>query len=76
MENSSGEKMNKDQEVSQILSEATAVVGDSIVELDDVVIVLEELTEMDIEDIESGDFPDDISTVSLAELVEFWLKNH
>lgn len=68
--------MNKDQEVSQILSEATAVVGDSIVELDDVVIVLEELTEMDIEDIESGDFPDDISTVSLAELVEFWLKNH
>jgi len=68
--------MNKDQEVSQILSEATAVVGDSIVELDDVVIVLEELTEMDIEDIESGDFPGDISTVSLAELVEFWLKNH
>lgn len=68
--------MNKDQEVSQILSEATAVVGDSIVELDDVVIVLEELTEMDIDDIESGDFPDDISTVSLAELVEFWLKNH
>jgi hypothetical protein len=76
MYNSSGEKMNKDQEVSQILSEATAVVGDSIVELDDVVIVLEELTEMDIDDIESGDFPDDISTVSLAELVEFWLKNH
>jgi len=68
--------MNKDQEVSQILSETTAVVGDFIVELDDVVIVLEELTEMDIEDIESGDFPDDISTVSLAELVEFWLKNH
>lgn len=68
--------MNKDQEVSQILSEATAVVGDSIVELDDVTIVLEELSEMDIEDIESGDFPDDISTVSLAELVEFWLKNH
>ena len=68
--------MNKDQEVSQILSEATAVVGDSIVELDDVVIVLEELSEMDIDDIESGDFPDDISTVSLAELLEFWLKNH
>ncbi len=68
--------MNKDQEVSQVLSEATAVVGDSIVELDDVTIVLEELSEMDIEDIESGDFPDDISTVSLAELVEFWLKNH
>lgn len=68
--------MNKDQEVSQVLSEATAVVGDSIVELDDVTIVLEELTEMDIEDIESGDFPDDISTVSLTELVEFWLKNH
>ena len=66
----------KDAEVAQILSEATAVVGDSIVELDDVVIVLEELTEMDIDDIESGDFPDDISTVSLAELLEFWLKNH
>lgn len=66
----------KDTEAAQILSEATAVVGDSIVELDDVVIVLEELTEMDIDDIERGDFPDDISTVSLAELLEFWLKNH
>lgn len=65
-----------DAETAQTLSEATAVVGDSIVELDDVTIVLEELTEMDIEDIGEGDFPDDISTVSLPELVEFWLKNH